>query len=75
MWIIKTGYRMPMVLGVAWSLCRCSAGDWPTEANRTFTIDGFWSAGILAIGGLGIGLSAPASDNAALDLAPSGPPP
>jgi EmrB/QacA subfamily drug resistance transporter len=73
MWIIKTGYRAPMIVGVglvSTSLFLLGLG-WTEVQIGSFTFGGFWLlASILAIGGLGMGLSSPASGNAALDLAP-----
>jgi EmrB/QacA subfamily drug resistance transporter len=73
MWVIKLGYRLPMLAGMGLvALALALLGIAPTALQiGGMTIDGFWIvAGILAIGGLGTGLSAPASNNAALDLAP-----
>jgi MFS family permease len=73
MWIIRLGYRLPMLVGMGLvALALLLLGIAPTSLQLGgVTIDGFWIiAGILAIGGLGTGLSAPASNNAALDLAP-----
>jgi EmrB/QacA subfamily drug resistance transporter len=72
-WIIRTGYRIPMVVGVCLvSLSMFFLGTGWTEVQiGSTTFGGFWLlASILAIGGVGMGLSAPASGNAALDLAP-----
>jgi EmrB/QacA subfamily drug resistance transporter len=73
MWIIRTGYRIPMVVGVCLvSLSMFLLGTGWTEVQiGSTTFGGFWLlASMLAIGGVGMGLSAPASGNAALDLAP-----
>jgi MFS family permease len=72
-WIIKTGYRWPMLIGViliSGMLFLLGMG-W-TEAYVWGTrIDGFWLlAGTLVLGGLGMGISNPASNNATLDFAP-----
>ncbi|MFN8634031.1 MAG: MFS transporter [Chloroflexota bacterium] len=73
MWIIKTGYRVPMVIGVCLaSISLFLLGQGRTEIQLgDVTFGGFWLlATILAIGGVGMGLSSPASGNASLDLAP-----
>jgi EmrB/QacA subfamily drug resistance transporter len=73
MWIIKTGYRKPMVIGVlAISAMLFLLGMGWTEATiGSFQIDGFWLlASALVLGGIGMGISNPASNNATLDLAP-----
>jgi EmrB/QacA subfamily drug resistance transporter len=73
MWIIKTGYRMPMLFGIlAISAMLFLLGMGWTEAYIGSTrIDGFWLlASALVVGGLGMGISKPASNNASLDLAP-----
>jgi MFS family permease len=73
MWIIKTGYRMPMLFGIlAVSAMLFLLGLGWTEAHLGgITIDGFWLlASALMVGGLGMGISNPASNNASLDLAP-----
>jgi MFS family permease len=72
-WLIRLGYRLPMLVGMGMvGLALVLLGLAPPELHvGPLTLDGFWLvAGILAIGGLGTGLSAPASNNAALDLAP-----
>ena len=73
MWIIKTGYRRPMVIGVlAISGMLFLLGMGWTEAHiGPFQIDSFWlMASALVLGGIGMGISNPASNNATLDLAP-----
>src|SRR5262249_8286530 len=73
MWVIRTGYRAPMVVGVSLvsiSMFLLSYG-WTEIHIGSFTFGGFWLlATVLAFGGLGMGLGAPSSNNAALDLAP-----
>ena len=72
-WIIRLGYRLPMLIGMGLvALALALLGLAPQQLTiGTLTLDGFWiMAAILALGGLGTGLSAPASNNAALDLAP-----
>jgi MFS family permease len=73
MWIIKTGYRRPMVFGVlSISAMLFLLGMGWTEASiGPLRIDGFWLlASALVLGGIGMGISNPASNNATLDLAP-----
>ena len=73
MWIIKTGYRLPMVIAVCLisaSLAMLGLGVTGVQIGA-FDFSGFWFlATILTIGGFGMGLSAPSSNNAALDMAP-----
>jgi EmrB/QacA subfamily drug resistance transporter len=73
MWIIKTGYRLPMVVGVvtiSGMLLLLGLG-WTEAYIGGVRIDGFWLlAGSLVVGGIGMGISNPASNNATLDLAP-----
>src|SRR5262249_18359430 len=71
--IIRTGYRIPMVVAVL--LISASLGLLGLGATGVqigaFELSGFWYlAAILTVGGLGMGLSAPSSNNAALDMAP-----
>jgi EmrB/QacA subfamily drug resistance transporter len=72
--IIRFGYRAPMVGGmllVIASLVLLGQG-WSALTVGGLTIDGFWLlALVVAISGVGMGLAGPASNNAALDLAPS----
>jgi EmrB/QacA subfamily drug resistance transporter len=69
----RLGYRWPMLLGMgfvgltfvlmAQGLTKVQIGGW--------SIQGFWLlASIISIGGIGMGLANPASNNAAIDLAP-----
>ncbi len=74
MYVIKLGYRFPMIAGVALvSLSLLLLGQGWTEVQLGgVTLSGFWLlAGIIAIAGVGMGLGAPASSNAGIDLAPS----
>ena len=72
-WIIKTGYRLPMVIAVCLisvSLAILGLG-WTGVHVGSFELSGFWYlAAILTVGGFGMGLSGPASNNASLDMAP-----
>jgi EmrB/QacA subfamily drug resistance transporter len=74
MYVIKLGYRFPMIAGVvlvSFSLLLLGQG-WTEVQLGGVTLSGFWLlAGIIAIGGMGMGLGAPASSNAGIDLAPS----
>jgi EmrB/QacA subfamily drug resistance transporter len=72
-YIIKLGYRLPMIAGV----CLVAASLFLTSLGLTdvvifgIQIPNFvYLAAIIALLGLGFGLSAPASNNAALDLFP-----
>lgn len=72
-YVIPLGYHLPMLVGmalIASSLVLLGLG---LSSLTVFgqTIGGFWLlAGIVALSGAGMGLAAPASNNAALDLAP-----
>jgi EmrB/QacA subfamily drug resistance transporter len=71
--LIRLGYRLPMLVGMALvttSLVLLGLGHTSVQIGG-FTLQGFWlMAGIVSFSGLGMGLAAPASNNAALDLAP-----
>lgn len=71
--IIRLGYRLPMVLGtgtIALVLLTLSFG-WSTVQIGGIAFSTFWSlASVLAVSGLGMGLVNPSSNNAGLDLAP-----
>jgi len=71
--LIKLGYRLPMLIGmvlVMVSLVLLGLGQTSVQLFG-FTLQGFWlMAGIVSFSGIGMGLAAPASNNAALDLAP-----
>jgi EmrB/QacA subfamily drug resistance transporter len=73
LWLIRLGYRKPMIAGsvlVAIMLLLLGTG-WTTLQLGPVSLTGFWLLGsILAIGGVGLGLANPASNNASLDLAP-----
>ena len=73
LFVIRLGYRLPMLLGmflVVISLLLLSEG-WGSLPIDGVTISAFWvMAVIVTISGIGMGFSAPASNNAALDLAP-----
>jgi Na+/melibiose symporter-like transporter len=71
--LLRLGYRAPMVLGmvlIAASLLLLSRG-WSGLDLGAAHVGTFWlGAAQVAVGGLGMGLAAPASNNAALDLMP-----
>jgi EmrB/QacA subfamily drug resistance transporter len=73
LWLIRLGYRKPMLIGsalVAAMLLLLGTG-WTSVQVGPLTISGFpLLAMILFIGGTGLGLANPASNNASLDLAP-----
>src|SRR5581483_2002080 len=65
MWIIRTGYRWPMLFGILTiSVMLFLLGMGWTEAYvGSIRIDGFWLlASTLALGGIGMGISNPASN-------------
>ena len=72
--IARTGYRKPMLVGmglVITTLLILSRGLTTLQLGGV-TLSGFWlMALIIALSGIGIGLASPASNNAALDLAPT----
>jgi EmrB/QacA subfamily drug resistance transporter len=71
--IIRLGYRLPMLIGMALvmtSLVLLGQG-WNAVHIGGITVQGFWLLAIIvAFSGVGMGLAAPSSNNAALDLAP-----
>lgn len=72
-YLIKFGYRAPMIAGVCLvSLSLLLTGLGPTNITILgISIPNFvYLASVIAILGLGFGLSAPASNNAALDIIP-----
>lgn len=73
LWLIRLGYRKPMLIGsalVTVMLLLLGSG-WTSLQVGPLTISGFpLLAMILFIGGTGLGLANPASNNASLDLAP-----
>jgi EmrB/QacA subfamily drug resistance transporter len=73
LYVIRLGYRMPMIVGVlirSLGLVLLGQG-WSTLTLGPVTLSGFWLvAAVIGVSGIGIGLSAPASSNAGLDLAP-----
>jgi EmrB/QacA subfamily drug resistance transporter len=72
-YVIRFGYRMPMLVGVGLNgltLLLLAAGPQGVQLGG-LSVQGFWwLALVLAIAGLGNGFGNPASNNAALELAP-----
>jgi EmrB/QacA subfamily drug resistance transporter len=72
-YIIRFGYRLPMLVGMGLNgltLLLLAAG-WSGVQLGPLSVQGFWwLALVLAIAGLGNGFGNPASNNAALELAP-----
>jgi EmrB/QacA subfamily drug resistance transporter len=72
-YILRFGYRRPMLFGLALNCFTflLLAQGWTGLRLGAIEIDGYWLlAAILAVAGLGNGVSNPASNNAALELAP-----
>jgi len=73
LYIIRLGYRLPMVSGVlliSLSLALLGQG-WTAVQLGPLALSGFWLlAAIITISGIGVGLGGPAANNASLDLAP-----
>ncbi len=73
-YLIRSGYRLPMIAGVVIvivSLVLTSLGPThPAIAGNHFN-SFIYLAGVIGLLGVGFGLSGPASNNAALDLAPT----
>ena len=73
LWLIRLGYRTPMLVGSALvTVMLLLLGTGWTEVHLgPVTLGGFWLlAAMLTFGGAGLGLANPASNNASLDLAP-----
>jgi MFS family permease len=71
--LIRLGYRLPMIVGVALvsvSLFLTSLGTENAVIFGLHISNFVYLASVIAILGLGFGLSAPASNNAALDILP-----
>lgn len=72
-YIIRLGYRLPMILGicaVSLSLMLTSLGAENVHLFGIAVPNVAYLGAVVALMGLGFGLSAPASNNAALDLIP-----
>jgi len=73
LWLIRLGYRIPMLIGSALVMVMLVllGTGWTSIQLGGLTIGGFaFLAILLTIGGAGLGLANPASNNASLDLAP-----
>jgi EmrB/QacA subfamily drug resistance transporter len=73
LYVKRIGYRWPMLIGMllVGITCVLMAQGWTSVQLGGVSIQGFWLlAMILSIGGCGMGLANPASNNAAIDLAP-----
>lgn len=73
LFILRFGYRLPMVAGtmiLGVSLALLSSG-WNHAYVGPLELDGFWLMAVeVAIAGVGMGLATPASNNASIDLLP-----
>lgn len=73
LYVIRLGYRLPMLVGmglVGLTLVLLGTG-WTGVSLGGVRLEGFWFlAAVVCFSGVGMGLSNPASSNAALDLAP-----
>lgn len=73
MFIKRLGYRLPMLLGMAFVAVNfvLMAQGWSSLQVGGMRIEGFWLlAALIAIGGVGMGIASPASSNAVIDQAP-----
>lgn len=74
MFLLRRTYRLPMVAGatlIATCLLLLSFG-WKQVAIGPITLDGFWmTALVLVLSGIGLGMAAPAANNASIDLLPA----
>jgi EmrB/QacA subfamily drug resistance transporter len=73
LWLIRLGYRIPMLVGIGlvMAMLLLLGTGWTSVHIFGISISGFpLLAMILTIGGAGLGLANPASNNASLDLAP-----
>jgi EmrB/QacA subfamily drug resistance transporter len=73
LWLIRLGYRLPMLIGagLVTLMLLLLASGWTELTLGPISLNGFWVlATVVAIGGAGLGLANPASNNASLDLAP-----
>jgi EmrB/QacA subfamily drug resistance transporter len=73
LYVKRLGYRMPMLVGmllIGLTLLLLAQG-WDALQIGPWSIQGFWLlAATIAIGGIGMGIANPASNNAAIDQAP-----
>ena len=73
LYLIRLGYRVPMLAGMACIVCTMLllSQAWPEVSLLGVTIGTFpLVAAEVALGGVGMGLAAPSSSNALLDLLP-----
>ena len=73
LYVKRLGYRLPMLVGMLFvGLTFVLMGQgWSSVQVGSIGLQGFWLlAVIIAIGGLGMGVANPASNNAAIDQAP-----
>jgi len=71
--LMRYGYRLPMLLGCLFTVTTLLllGQGWTSLSLFGFQVSTFWLlAAEVAIGGVGMGLAGPASNNAALDLVP-----
>ena len=72
--IKRLGYRLPMLLGMVFvgvNFVLMAQGWTSVPLGFGLSLSGFWLLAVLiSIGGIGMGISNPASNNAAIDLAP-----
>ena len=71
--IKRFGYRLPMILGMLFVAVNfvLMAQGWDAVQVGPWTLSGFWLlAAMIAIGGFGMGMASPASNNVAIDQAP-----
>ena len=71
--ILPRGYRLPLLAGVFLSgvtLLLLGAGVSGVHLGGLVVPDFWWLAGVLCVGGVGLGLANPAANNAVIDLAP-----
>jgi EmrB/QacA subfamily drug resistance transporter len=73
LYLIRLGYRLPMLVGMACIVCTMLllSQAWPEISLLGMTVGTFpLVAAEVALGGVGMGLAAPSSSNALLDLLP-----
>jgi EmrB/QacA subfamily drug resistance transporter len=73
LFLIRLGYRRPMLIGLSLiiAMLLLLSQGWGELSLGPLRLGAFWVlAAQVSLGGLGIGLAAPASNNAALDLLP-----
>jgi EmrB/QacA subfamily drug resistance transporter len=73
LYLIRLGYRLPMLAGMAFIVCTMLAlsQGWSELVIGGVTLGSFGLVALeVALGGIGMGLTAPSSSNALLDLLP-----